>query len=463
MANIKQIKLGNGTYEIRPLGLCKTGSTTTTKTVECSEFSLYEGATILIKFNYANTAAIPLLNINGTGAYQIRWNNLPLPATQYWAAGSIVEFVFDGSYYHVLGSIKDNNTTYTAASLGLSNVFKYCGTTTTRLTDGANNTSVTINGSSHTAENGCVVSYNNSLFAYNGSTWEEIGNPGSYKTIQTAVSNPTASGESVTFIDSISQNTNGVITVTKKTVGKVAEAECADTLNADDQGNSNLPVYFEGGVPVECSSELNVDITGNAKTSTVTTYIGVDETTSTNEESVMLAPSKNSSTKPDASSHLTFVPSSKTLKIGSAATGTLKIGGCTLVGYYNSSTTSTSNYIQITAPGGVKCSNGFYETSDEKLKEFKGTIPVDFNKLKQIPKQYFIWNSDKEQRLHIGTSAQEIQKIYPELVSENEDGTLSVNYSKLSVIALQAVDALNDKCNELEARLAKLEALLTKE
>jgi hypothetical protein len=72
MANIKQIKLGNGTYEVRPLGLCKTGSTTTTKTVECSEFSLYEGATILIKFNYANTAATPLLNINGTGAYQIR-------------------------------------------------------------------------------------------------------------------------------------------------------------------------------------------------------------------------------------------------------------------------------------------------------------------------------------------------------------------------------------------------------
>ena len=41
---------------------------------------------------------------------------------------------------------------------------------------------------------------------------------GSYKTTQTAVSDPTASGYALAFIDSISQDTNGVITVTKKNV-----------------------------------------------------------------------------------------------------------------------------------------------------------------------------------------------------------------------------------------------------
>ena len=39
-----------------------------------------------------------------------------------------------------------------------------------------------------------------------------------YKPIQTAVSDPSASGTSITFIDSISQNTDGVITPTKKTI-----------------------------------------------------------------------------------------------------------------------------------------------------------------------------------------------------------------------------------------------------
>ena len=41
---------------------------------------------------------------------------------------------------------------------------------------------------------------------------------GSYKTVQSAVSDPTASGNSLSFIDSISQDANGEITVTKKTV-----------------------------------------------------------------------------------------------------------------------------------------------------------------------------------------------------------------------------------------------------
>lgn len=132
---------------------------------------------------------------------------------------------------------------------------------------------------------------------------------------------------------------------------------------------------------------------------------------------------------------------------------------------------STSNYltcanassgITIVSSNGVKCATGFYETSDENLKEFKGEIPVDFEKLKQIPKQYFVWKSENEEKMHIGTSAQEIQKIYPELVSEDEKGELSVNYSKLSIVALRAIDELNDKCDELEKKNKELEERLCK-
>jgi len=45
---------------------------------------------------------------------------------------------------------------------------------------------------------------------------------GSYKTTQTAVSDPTASGTALEFIDTISQDTNGEISVTKKTVANVS-------------------------------------------------------------------------------------------------------------------------------------------------------------------------------------------------------------------------------------------------
>lgn len=56
---------------------------------------------------------------------------------------------------------------------------------------------------------------------------------GNYKTTQTAVYDPTASGDSITFIDSISQDTNGVITPTKKTV-QSASATQAGLMSSTD-------------------------------------------------------------------------------------------------------------------------------------------------------------------------------------------------------------------------------------
>lgn len=108
---------------------------------------------------------------------------------------------------------------------------------------------------------------------------------------------------------------------------------------------------------------------------------------------------------------------------------------------------------------------GFYESSDARLKNFLYDIKIDFEKLKQIPKMYFTWKSDNKETpdLCIGTSAQEIQKIFPELVND-VNGYLTVAYDKLSIIALKAIDELyliikdlkqtNDK---LRSKVEKLE------
>ena len=94
----------------------------------------------------------------------------------------------------------------------------------------------------------------------------------------------------------------------------------------------------------------------------------------------------------------------------------------------------------------------FYETSDENLKDFTDDINVDFNKLKEIRKSYFTWK-DGDQNLHIGTSAQDIQKVYPELVSEDKNGNLTVDYAKLSLIALSAIDKLDERLSKIEKML----------
>lgn len=106
----------------------------------------------------------------------------------------------------------------TAADLGLSSALKYHGTTTTAISDGSTTNPIVIGGSNHTATQGCVVAYGKKEFVWTGSAWEELGNEGNYKVVQTAVTDPTASGSTTAFIDTISQDTNGKITVTKKNV-----------------------------------------------------------------------------------------------------------------------------------------------------------------------------------------------------------------------------------------------------
>ena len=66
-----------------------------------------------------------------------------------------------------------------------------------------------------------------------GKKAEDFQEAGDYKTTQTAVSDPTADGNAAAFIDSISQNANGEITVTKKNV-QAASASQAGLMRAAD-------------------------------------------------------------------------------------------------------------------------------------------------------------------------------------------------------------------------------------
>jgi hypothetical protein len=100
----------------------------------------------------------------------------------------------------------------------------------------------------------------------------------------------------------------------------------------------------------------------------------------------------------------------------------------------------------------------FYQSSDECLKTFYDPVNIDLEKLKKLRKNYFKFN-DKD-KLEIGVSAQEIQEVYPEIVSSDETGYLSVAYDKLSVVALAAVDKLHEENEELKERLDKLEKLV---
>lgn len=116
----------------------------------------------------------------------------------------------------------------------------------------------------------------------------------------------------------------------------------------------------------------------------------------------------------------------------------------------------------ITAADRVNSANGFFQTSDERLKNFHEDLRVDWDALKALPKKYYRLKSDQTGQRHIGTSAQALLEIYPEIVGTDTEGNFQVDYAKLSVVALAAVSELEDRVQPLERRLALLEAQLSK-
>lgn len=112
----------------------------------------------------------------------------------------------------------------------------------------------------------------------------------------------------------------------------------------------------------------------------------------------------------------------------------------------------------VSINGNVEAAN-YYVSSDERLKTFKRPIEIDLDKLSQIKKSYFIFNEQPTCE-HIGVSAQEIKKLYPEIVIEGDNGYLKVDYTKLSVIALAAIDILYNENIKLNNRIDLLESKL---
>ena len=157
----------------------------------------------------------------------------------------------------------------------LASALKYCGITTTKLTDGATTNPVIIDNTNHTATAGCVVFYEDTEggksttkeFVFNGSKWELLGADSTYKVIQSSVSSPNANGSAMAFIDTISQDANGVITVTKKYCKKQYRLEYTATSSLGNISPCNIESVLH---EYDASTGKGVFVYDDAPTSIIT-------------------------------------------------------------------------------------------------------------------------------------------------------------------------------------------------
>lgn len=177
---------------------------------------------------------------------------------------------------------------------------------------------------------------------------------------------------------------------------------------------------------------------------------------------------------------LTFKPSNGQLALagGTAAsdttTGTLVVtGGVGISGaLYGGAGAQFTNLGIGTAPSGtsgeIRATNNItaYYTSDIKFKENIKDIPDALGIVSAIGGKLFDWSEEYinsrggadgyfVQKSDFGVIAQHVQSVFPRAVRTKEDGTLAVDYEKLSAIAFAAIVELKKEVEELKSKIEK--------
>lgn len=123
----------------------------------------------------------------------------------------------------------------------------------------------------------------------------------------------------------------------------------------------------------------------------------------------------------------------------------------------------------VTSAGNATLLGTLTQSSDKRLKKDFSRLTHSLSDIYQLNGYHYKWIEESRSKdLQTGLIAQEVQKIFPELVQTDEAGFLSVNYIGLVPHLIEAVkelrnenNALKGKNQTLESRLDKIEALLT--
>ena len=98
----------------------------------------------------------------------------------------------------------------------------------------------------------------------------------------------------------------------------------------------------------------------------------------------------------------------------------------------------------------------YYADSDIRYKNVIKHFCIDLSSLAALPLFLYTWNDKQDDTIHIGSSAQAVEQVIPQLVTEDSTGFKSLNYSILGTVA--GITA----CKELVSQKSEIEMLKEK-
>ena len=114
------------------------------------------------------------------------------------------------------------------------------------------------------------------------------------------------------------------------------------------------------------------------------------------------------------------------------------------------SSTITALTLDMSEAGAATFNDNVTAYSDERLKDNIETLTDGLDKVEQLRGVTYT----RDERENIGVIAQEVEKILPEIVltADDEMGTKSVDYSRLTAVLIEAVKDLSARVKELEGK-----------
>jgi len=132
------------------------------------------------------------------------------------------------------------------------------------------------------------------------------------------------------------------------------------------------------------------------------------------------------------------------------------------IGYSQYAANFYQNNLDVLANGNAWLRGTLTQASDIRLKRNISSLENSLARLSQLSGYHYYWkDSNTDQSLQIGLIAQEVQKLFPELVKENEKGELSVNYTGLIPVMIESIKEQEQETKALFQKVERLEKLLT--
>lgn len=113
--------------------------------------------------------------------------------------------------------------------------------------------------------------------------------------------------------------------------------------------------------------------------------------------------------------------------------------------------------VALDVVGDIQFTGTIADVSDRRLKSDIAPLPPQLVKIERLAPVSFTMKADPARRTELGLIAQDVEAIYPDLVSTNPNGTKAMNYQGLIAPMIAAMKEQQRQIQALQARLDAIE------